>query len=368
MTKTTRFDIRLRGAFAAALFLGLAHPALAWDQPQWVRQLGTSETDAASGVATDGKGSVYIAGSTTGSLGGASRGNDDAWLAKYSAAGALRWKRQLGTAALDVADGVAVDGDGNLYISGSTAGSLGGPFQGGFDAWVAKYSAAGALRWKRQLGTSGLDVAWASAAADGDGNVYIAGWTDGSLGGPFQGGDRDAWVAKYSAAGELLWKRQFGTSDLDVALGVATGDGNVYISGFTGGSLWAPNRGGFDAWVVKYSAVGDLLWKRQFGTAESDGANAVATNGDGNVYVSGSTAGSLGGPNRGSNDAWVAKYSAAGDLLWKRQLGTARDEIALGVAADGDTNVYTGGSTFGSLGGPNRGNDDAWVAKYSTGP
>jgi hypothetical protein len=193
MTKTRRSGIRgLCGALAAALFLGLAHSALAWDQPQWVRQLGTSETDAASGVATDGKGSVYLAGSTTGSLGGASRGNDDAWLAKYSAAGALRWKRQLGTAALDVADGVAVDGDGNLYISGSTQGSLGGPFQGGDrDAWVAKYSASGDLLWIQQFGTAESEEANA-VATDGDGNVYISGLTS-----RLNQADGDAWVAKY---------------------------------------------------------------------------------------------------------------------------------------------------------------------------
>jgi hypothetical protein len=56
-----------------------------------------------------------------------------------------------------------------------------------------------------------------------------------------------------------------------------------------------------------------------------------------------------------------------GVLRWKRQLGTSRSDGANGVAADGD-NVYIGGSTFGSLGGPNRGNDDAWVAKYRAHP
>ncbi|MGH7485296.1 MAG: SBBP repeat-containing protein, partial [bacterium] len=63
---------------------------------------------------------------------------------------------QLGTSAAESSRGVSADGLGNVYISGSTTGSLGGPFAGIIDAFVSKYDAAGALQWTRQLGTSGL--------------------------------------------------------------------------------------------------------------------------------------------------------------------------------------------------------------------
>jgi Beta-propeller repeat len=93
MTKVTLFGIRgLCGALAVALFLGLAHPALTADQPQWVQQLGTSEYDTASGVGTDADGNVCIAGYSGGRFG------SDAWVAKYSAAGhALGGKLQRPT-------------------------------------------------------------------------------------------------------------------------------------------------------------------------------------------------------------------------------------------------------------------------------
>jgi hypothetical protein len=63
-----------------------------------------------------------------------------AFLAKYCAAGALRWKRQLGTSESDEAWGVATNEDGNVYIAGQTEGSLGGSNQGLIDAWIAKCS------------------------------------------------------------------------------------------------------------------------------------------------------------------------------------------------------------------------------------
>src|SRR5690606_8652540 len=105
------------------------------------------------------------------SLGGPRAGNYDAFLAKYDASGALQWKRQLGTPVDDRAHGVAVDGAGGVYIAGRTEGSLGGPSAGNRDAFLAKYDAAGALQWTRQLGTSAGEYA-DGVAVDGAGDVY----------------------------------------------------------------------------------------------------------------------------------------------------------------------------------------------------
>lgn len=182
----------LRGALAALLCLGVSTSAMAWDRPQWVRQLGTSDYDESHSVATDGDGNVYITGWTEGSPAGPNQGINDAWLAKYSTAGDLLWTRQLGTDSFDYSHGVATDRAGNVYITGGTEGSLGGTNQRGPDAYVAKYSTAGALRWVRQIGTSSADVS-EGVATDGDGSIYISGTTAGSLGGANQGLN-NAWL------------------------------------------------------------------------------------------------------------------------------------------------------------------------------
>ncbi|MFO1153540.1 MAG: SBBP repeat-containing protein [Rhodospirillales bacterium] len=361
MTKAKRsWRLAVSGVVLGAVCLGLAAAAAASDKPLWVRQLGTDGSDYASGVATDGAGNVYLTGVTGASLGGPNRGGSDAWVAKYDAAGHVLWKRQLGTDGLDEANGVATDAAGNVYLTGLTEGSLGGVHRGSLDAWVAKYDAAGHVLWKRQLGTETPDYA-SGVATDGAGNVYLTGGTWASLGGVYRG-LYDAWVAKYDAAGHALWKRQLGTDGWDEASGAATdGAGNVYLTGYTSGSLGGPNRGESDAWVAKYDAAGQALWKRQLGTDGFDYASGVATDGAGNVYLTGMTY----APNRGEADAWVAKYDATGRLQWKRQLGTDGWDQAFGVATDAAGNVYLTGYTDGSLGGPNRGDHDVWVAKYS---
>ena len=107
----------------------------------------------------------------------------------------------------------------------------------------------------------------------------------------------------------------------------------------------------------------ELAWTRQLGTSSGDISYSVAIDGSGNAYISGYTGGDLGGTNAGLHDAFLAKYDSAGSLLWTRQLGTSSGDYG-SVAIDGSGNVYISGGTGGSLGGPNAGSDDVFLAKY----
>ncbi|HEY9824139.1 MAG TPA: SBBP repeat-containing protein [Stenomitos sp.] len=330
----------------------------------WKRQLGSSFIDSSWGVATDSKGNVLITGYTEGSVGGTNKGFTDAWVAKYGPGGALQWKQQLGSSVNDYSYGIATDSKGNVFITGSTDGALGGTSKGFRDAWVAKYSPGGTLLWTKQLGTSEYEES-RGVATDSKGNVLITGYTEGSLGGTNKTG-ADAWVAKYSPGGFLKWKRQLGSSDNESSLGVATDSkGNIFISGYTGGSLGGTNRGSYDAWVAKYSPGGFLKWKRQLGSSAYEESRGVTTDSNGNVFIAGRTDGALRGTSNGSIDAWVAKYSPGGTLLWTKQLGTSEYDDSRDVATDSKGNVFIAGYTEGSLGGVQRGESDAWVAQFN---
>ena len=275
---------------------------------EWARQFGTSTSDEGQGVSADGLGNVYISGQTFGDLGGPNAGEYDAFLSKYDAGGTLEWTQQFGTSSWDSGLLVSADGLGNVYITGGTYGSLGGPNAGGRDAFLSKYDAGGTLQWTQQFGTSSSDEG-RGVSADGLGNVYISGLTEGDLGGP-NAGYNDAFIRKYDASGTLQWTQQFGTSNSDSSLDAsADGLGSVYIAGKINGDpeLYL---GEADAFISKYDASGTLEWTQQFGSAEYDLAGAVSADGLGNVYISGYTDGSLGGPNAGGSDAFVAKFGA----------------------------------------------------------
>jgi hypothetical protein len=333
----------------------------------WTRQLGTVATDWSHAVATDNAGNAYITGHTYGSLGGTYNGAADVFIAKYSAAGALQWTRQIGTSSGEYGEGIAVDAAGNAFITGQTNGSLGGPNAGGSDAFIAKYSTTGALLWTRQSGTSSFDLA-VSVAIDSAGSAFICGPTEGNIGGP-NAGDGDAFFAKYSTTGTLLMTRQLGTSSDEWGHGIALdGADSIFICGHTEGSIDGPNAGALDAFIAKYSAAGSLLWKRQIGTSVNDAAYSVAVDSEGSAFIGGMSLGSLGGPSAGGVDAILAKYSAAGAWLWTRQIGTASGDSGRSVAVDDSDNAFLCGRTTGSLGGPHTGfGDDAFIVKFAPG-
>jgi hypothetical protein len=330
----------------------------------WTRQFGTTGDDRSYGVSADGLDAVYTVGTTTGNLGGPNAGGIDAYISKFDSTGATLWVRQLGSSGDDESRAVSADSLGNVYLSGFTLGSLGGPNAGKNDAFVSKYAADGSIQWTNQLGTSSHDRSW-GVSADGLGSVYISGTTGGSLGGP-SAGSEDAFIRKYADDGTVLWTRQLGASGSDGSYGVsADGLGNVFITGYTTGSLNGPNSGGVDSFVAKYDSTGAVLWTRQQGTSGLDYGLGVSADAVGNVYVAGVTAGSLGGPNAGAEDAFLTKYDASGNLQWTRQLGSLAADVGYGVSADELGFVYIGGTTAGSLAGPfGGGSADAFVGKY----
>jgi len=285
----------------------------------WVQEFGSSPDptnpnagyDFSNGGMTVGSnGSLYIVGSTYGSLGATTAGEADAFVTKYDSNGNWQWAKQLGTAAWDEAKGVAVDNAGNVFITGHTKGNLASPTanQGDADAWVAKYDSSGNQTWIKQLGTVTEDVANA-VAVDNLGSVYISGSTRGSdFNNPSQllnSGDTNAFLAKFdSNSGNFIWSRQHGWGNYDTSTGIAADSaGNVYITGRT---IHSDNN--VDAWVAHYTSNGDGRWWQPFGGGTEQASNSIALNSTG-FYIAGYTGESLNGQTYlGNTDAWVAKF------------------------------------------------------------
>ncbi len=330
-------------------------------------QFGTTANDVSYGVAVDMSGNIYLAGYTQGNLGATNQGSADIFLAKYDSSKTLQWVRQLGTPANEIATAVTTDGSGNVYIAGYTGGNLDGELNSGLsDAFLVKYDSAGNRLWTKLLGTSSDDQAWA-VGADATGNVYISGYTQGNLGGA-NSGSSDIFLAKYDSSGTLQWVKQTGTTGRDEIYGMdLDSSGNVYIAGFTAGSLAGANAGGFDLFLAKYDSSGNTLWSKQLGTAAADFGESIAVDGNGNAYISGYTNGGLDGANRGGRDIFLAKYDASGNFLWVKQLGTANEDIGYGVTLDASGNAYVTGGTQGGLdGNTNKGDYDIFVVKYDS--
>ena len=215
---------------------------------QWTKKLGTWQNDLANGVATDSSGNFYVTGFTYQHLdGNTSAGNADLFVVKYNSSGKKQWTKQLGTSKHDRARGVATDSSGNVYVTGDTYGGLDGNTSAGYnDLFVVKYLDNGTKQWTKQLGTSSTDLA-NGVATDSSGNVYVAGGTYGGLDGNTNAGNSDLFVVKYNSSGTKQWTKQMGSSSRDYDYGVATDSSrNVYVSGDTYGGLDNNTNAGYN--------------------------------------------------------------------------------------------------------------------------
>jgi len=356
---------------------------------EWSIYLGGSASENGQVIATDGAGHIYIAGTTDSEDFPTTRGYDttynggnayygDAFLAKFGSDCSLVWSTFLGGSGGDTAYGLATDGAGNVYITGSTSSddfpstrAYDSSYNGGSgrygDAFLAKFSPDGALVWATYLGGGDEDVGY-GVATDGAGNVYVAGMTrsaDFPIVGGFDatyGGDADGFVAKFSAEGALVWSTYIGGSGEDriYGIGVDVG-GNVCLAGRTvsedlptSPNLDATyNGGGCDTFVSRVSSSGELLWTTYLGGGGLDPVTDLSVDDYSNIYVTGATdssdfptSGILQSSFQGGKyDIFVTKYAPDGSLVWSRYLGRSGRDEAHGISVSDEGNVFLGGYT-----------------------
>ncbi len=338
----------------------------------WIKQFGTTANDSSSGVGNDSAGNVYATGTTEGSFAGSTlQGTYDAFITKYNTNGTQAWVKQFGTAAQDYASGISVDGNGNSYIAGNTWGTFtGNTTQGAYDAFIAKYDTSGTQTWVKQFGTSSDDTA-TSLILDGSSNtILVTGTTSGSFTGTTNQGGQDIFVSKYDINGTQTWVKQLGTTSTDTSTGISSDStGNVYVSGYTTGAFSGnTNKGSTDGFLAKYSATGTLAWVKQLGTIYDDYVTAVKTDSAGNIYIVGYTPGAFtGNTNLGGWDGFIAKYNPSGTQTWLKQFGTNNHDYPTGLSIDNQGNIYVTGSTNGSLPGySNQGGLDNYTVLFDS--
>lgn len=332
----------------------------------WGRQLGNAGEEHAYGVAVDSSGAPAIGGLTDNALYSTYYGGTyDGFLSRYDSSGTRQWIQMIGTAEEDGVYAVASDGT-NYFAVGYTYGALTGTNAGMRDAFVAKYNASGTQLWVRQLGTAADDVAYA-ATVDSSGNVYLAGFTSGTFSSQTAAGAKDVFLAKYDSSGTLSWVKQWGTPADDIAWSLAMAGSSIAMGGSTQGSLAFTHQGGVDAFAAKWTTSGTLSWSRQLGSAADEWAYGVAGDSSGNVYITGTNRGPLYREYVGGYDTYLARYTSTGTREWIKHLGSTDDEVARGAVASGTSVVYVAGGTRGALPGKTSvGGKDLFLAKYVT--
>ena len=316
------------------------------------RTWGTRFDDAGYAVATDSQGNIYVTGyyNDTTDI----RSNFKPILLKYDSRGNLLWARSWQDYGLGVARSVAVDGNGSIYVGAST---------------LLKLDSSGNRIWANAWGYGNPLYAISGIAVDSSGNVYVTG--DKLYIGPF---GENVFVMKLDPAGNAVWQIDWDNGRSPESRGIAVRGGGIYVGGrstllkfnSTGGQVWQKtwkdnesrifatatdssenvyvtgetDFGGVGScqghpcrqvFILKFTPKGSLVCQRLWGDSSADNiSRGIATDTQGNVFVSGYT----GGTGLNMNDTFLLKIDPSCNLIWSNTWGGPKDDFGRGVATD----------------------------------
>ncbi|PQJ10520.1 hypothetical protein CJD36_011125 [Flavipsychrobacter stenotrophus] len=387
----------------------------------WSTYYGNSALDLFNSTRVDLSGNVYVSGlsasvagiATTGgfqtTFGG---GTGDAVLAKFDALGNPLWVTYYGGAGQETAGSCAVDMSGNIFLACLTNSASGMSTPGAYqtalsgtasDACLVKFSSSGTRLWATYFGGSGAEYLW-GCASDATGNVYISGTTNSTTGvattGAYQtilNGLTDAYVAKFSPSGSILWATYYGgagteTGNYGNMCSVDASD-KLYITFYTtsttgistaGAHQTAFGGGTSDACLIKFDPAGVPLWGTYFGGGGNEaGGYSCTTDSRRNVYLAGittsttgiATPGAFQISNGGGTDGFIAKFDSAGNIAWSTYYGGSGTDGVAGCTIDNYTaNIYVAGNSqsAANVATPDgfqtalTGTSDAFIAKFDS--
>jgi hypothetical protein len=245
---------------------------------EWNTTIGGTSYDYVNSLIETSDGCFVLAGQTY-SFGA---GTDDFWLIKVDSDGNVLWNKTYGTddpdyalCVIETSDmGYALVGDKKTIPEGVDPRNI------PEDCWLVKTDSDGNMQWNKTYAETYSDRAW-SLVQTTDGEYVFAGSTNS-----FGAGGYDFWLTKTDDQGNAVWNKTYGGADEDwgAAL-VKSSDGGYTIAGYTK-SFGAGDR---DFWLVKTDADGNLEWNQTYGGTEYDVANALITTSNGGYAIAGDT-------------------------------------------------------------------------------
>ncbi len=352
---------------------------------EWAIKAGGTGSDRSLAICADDAGNSYVTGfyygtATFESETITSLGVQDIFIAKYDNNGALVWVKSAGGSGSDIGNGIAVDGSGNVVVTGEFAGNASfgsqtlASMNGSVDIFTVRLDANGNFLWAKKGSAPGIDRG-IDLDCDGEGSIYVTGQFSDTItfDNTYDNNLNNAiFVVKYSPTGTELWFRKMGAGSMNVVSGIAVDaqNGNTYLTGdFTGNLIFfgTPNTTLSDPYanrifLAKYNSIGTLQW------AEADGSDSEITcrnlslDASGNPYVVGTFKCRLNAyadqygqgtfNSVGYWDVFASKFNPSGTWQWSRSFGGRGDDYAAGIAVNTAGQAHVAGSFLQQLNFP----------------
>jgi len=300
----------------------------------------------------------------------------------------LTWATFYGGSNHDGTLAIQTDDNGNIFIAGYSFSTNfpvyhpgGTAYQGkdsaDVDAAFFKFDNIGKPVWVTYYGGNKPDRSY-SMCLDANGNMFATGFAESTdfpllnLSGAFNqttnNGSDDAFIIKFSNTGQRLWATYYGGGVSDIANSISCDrNNNIFLTGTTSSSTFpvqslsgaynqSSKGGGTDAFILKFTNSGQRLWATYYGGVLDEFGFSICNDSNGNVFATGSSESSSfpvlslsgafnQGSNKGSEDAYVLKFTNNGQRLWATYYGGYSDDIGYTIYCDKNDNVYVLGKT-----------------------
>lgn len=268
-------------------------------------------------------------------------GSNDAYFVKTDANGNMQWNKTYGGPLNDYATGLCQTTDGGYAVMATTS-SYGAGHDDSYDFWLLKTDTNGNLMWNKTYGGTGNDTAY-TVSQTPDGGYVLMGFTSS-----YGAGGYDAWVVKTNASGNMQWSKTYGGTGNDYGGNlILTADGGYTVVGYS------TSFGGYKGWLFKTDSSGNMLWEKTYGIGTYSFASGGIQTTDGGYAVAGANYPTT------KRNVWIFKTDSSGNLQWEKSYGGAEDDTGWTLAQmdDGGYAVIGVTASYGS------GGADSWLIR-----
>ncbi|QNJ97149.1 T9SS type A sorting domain-containing protein [Constantimarinum furrinae] len=325
------FALSLIGIFT----LNAQDPAI-----QWQNTIGGSDGDFMQSMEPTSDGGYVISGfsfsNTSGDKTENSNGGIDMWIVKVDSDGQIEWQNTIGGSGDDYASVVQQTLDGGYIVLAGSDSNISGDktenSRGGLDFWILKLNSSGSIVWQKTYGGDQPDFDTFGQQTS-DGGYIVGGYSDSGISGDKtvpSNGQRDYWIMKLDALGNIVWQKGIGGSLVDrVEATFQTTDGGYMIGGYSNspvsGDKTEPSLGSSDYWVVKLDANGNMQWQNTIGGNDLDLLRDMIQTADGGYLIGGYSKSNISGDktenSQGDFDYWMVKLDSNGTISWQNTIG-----------------------------------------------
>jgi len=286
----------------------------------WETFIGLGKNNFGNSVAETHNGDFIVVGASNDKNGGM----HDLWVVRVNANGEFLWEQKFGGLALDEAYSIKKTADNGFIVSGLTE-SKG---NGDADMWLLRFDRWGQLLWEKTYGNSGYEEA-RSVIESANGDFIIAGSTTTT-----SEGKKDISLIRVNSAGTEIWSKKYGYEFNDLARQeIETNNGDIVLVGTS-----ASNNGQKTSSIaIRTNPRGEVIWEKQFGESNRNIANSVVELRNNELVIAGSTSSTETG-----YDVELVLLDEYGDQVWQQVYGGIRWDEAFSIIQSDENLLFTG--------------------------